>query len=89
MDKNESGTELNYGMFDDKPREECGVFAIYGHPNAAEMTYLGLYALQHRGQESAGIVTSDGDNMYYHRGVGLVSEVYSDHEIFKYLKGKK
>ena len=72
---------------DDKPREECGIFAIYGHPNAAEMTYLGLYALQHRGQESAGIVTSDGNDVYYHRGMGLVSDVFEDQGIFKYLKG--
>jgi len=43
-------------MSDDKPREECGVFGVYGHPEAAKLTYLGLYALQHRGQESAGIV---------------------------------
>ena len=42
------------------PKHYCGVFGIYGHPNAAELTYYGLYALQHRGQESAGIVTSDG-----------------------------
>ncbi len=88
MDISLRETELKYGMFDDKPHEECGVFAIYGHPNAAEMTYLGLYALQHRGQESAGIVTTDGNDVYYHRGVGLVSEIYSDHEIFKYLKGE-
>jgi len=74
-------------LTEDKPREECGVFAIYGHHNAAEMTYLGLYALQHRGQESAGIATSNGDDVYYHRGVGLVSEVFEDQEIFKYLKG--
>jgi amidophosphoribosyltransferase len=74
--------------FDDKPHEECGVFAIYGHPNASEMAYLGLYALQHRGQESAGIATSDGKDVYHHKGVGLVSEVYSDQELFKYLKGK-
>ena len=72
---------------DSKPREECGIFAIYGHPNAAEMTYLGLYALQHRGQESSGIVTSDGQDVYYHRGMGLVSEVFGDQGIFKYLKG--
>jgi len=44
----------------DKFREECGVFGIFGHPEAANMTYLGLYALQHRGQESAGIAASDG-----------------------------
>ena len=45
----------------DKLREECGVVAIYGHPEAAKLAYLGLYALQHRGQESAGIVASDGE----------------------------
>jgi len=72
----------------DEPREECGVFAVYGHPNAAEMAYLGLYALQHRGQESSGIVTSDGREMFYHRAMGLVSEVFADQGIFKYLKGQ-
>ncbi len=72
---------------DEKPHEECGIFAIYGHPNSAEMTYLGLYALQHRGQESSGIVTSDGTDVFYHRGMGLVSEVFSDQGIFRYLKG--
>ena len=73
---------------DDTPHEECGVFAIYGHPNPSEMAYLGLYALQHRGQESSGIVTSDGSDLYYHRGMGLVSEVFSDQGMFKYLKGR-
>lgn len=74
--------------WDDKPGEECGIFAIYDHPNAAEMTYLGLYALQHRGQESTGIVTSDGQDIYYHRGLGLVSEAFGDQAVFKYLKGR-
>ena len=74
--------------YDDKPGEECGIFAIFGHPNAAEMAYLGLYALQHRGQESSGIVTSDEKEMFYHRGLGLVSEVFADQGIFKYLKGR-
>ncbi|MBT4482316.1 MAG: hypothetical protein HOC71_01405, partial [Candidatus Latescibacteria bacterium] len=55
---------VNYEFDSDKPGEECGVFAIYGHPNAAEMSYLGLYALQHRGQESTGIVTSEGKDLY-------------------------
>ncbi|MFA6472984.1 MAG: hypothetical protein WCU00_13195, partial [Candidatus Latescibacterota bacterium] len=70
-------------FIDDEPHEECGIFAIYDHPNAAEMTYLGLYALQHRGQESSGIVTSDGRDIYYHRGMGLVSEVFGDQAIFR------
>jgi len=59
------------------PKHYCGVFGVYGHPNAAELTYYGLYALQHRGQESAGIVTSDGHQFYTHRGMGLVSQVFT------------
>jgi amidophosphoribosyltransferase len=58
------------------PRHYCGVFGVYGHPNAAELTYYGLYALQHRGQESAGIVTSDGREFHTHKGMGLVSQVF-------------
>ncbi|CAL9048698.1 unnamed protein product [Musa banksii] len=63
--------------FDDKPREECGVFAIVGDPEAAQMCYLGLHALQHRGQEGAGIVSSDGASLHSCTGLGLVSEVFS------------
>ncbi len=59
------------------PKHYCGVFGIFGHPNAAELTYYGLYALQHRGQESAGIVTSDGKNFRTHRGMGLVSQIFN------------
>src|SRR4051794_8261652 len=58
------------------PRHYCGVFGIFGHPNAAELTYYGLYALQHRGQESAGIVTTDEHEFYEHKGMGLVSQVF-------------
>ena len=58
------------------PKHYCGIFGVYGHPNAAELTYYGLYALQHRGQESAGIVTSDGKQFYTHKGMGLVSQVF-------------
>jgi amidophosphoribosyltransferase len=58
------------------PRHYCGLFGIYGHPSAAELTYYGLYALQHRGQESAGIVTSDGRQFRIHKGMGLVHEVF-------------
>jgi amidophosphoribosyltransferase len=61
---------------DDKLREECGVFGIYGHPEAARMTYLGLYALQHRGQESCGIVASNGEQLLSEREMGYVSEVF-------------
>jgi amidophosphoribosyltransferase len=59
------------------PRHYCGVFGIYGHPNAAELTYYGLYALQHRGQESAGIVTSDGKGFRKHLGMGLVPQIFT------------
>lgn len=58
------------------PKHYCGVFGIFGHPNAAELTYYGLYALQHRGQESAGIVSCDGRGFHVHRGMGLVPQVF-------------
>lgn len=71
----------------DKPRENCGIVGIYGHREAARLTYLGLSALQHRGQESSGIVTSNEMEVFRHVGLGLVSDVYSDQEIFTRLKG--
>src|SRR5512135_2638108 len=64
-------------MFD-KLHEECGVFGIYGHPDAANLTYLGLYALQHRGQESAGIVSSDGRKLHVQKGMGHVADVFDE-----------
>ncbi len=67
----------------DKLNEECGIFAVYGHPNAAQLTYYGLHALQHRGQESAGIVTTDGRFFRVHRGEGLVNEVFQNKTIAK------
>lgn len=60
----------------DKPRESCGIFGICDHPEAAPLTYFGLYALQHRGQESAGIATIRGDSIVAHKGMGLVSDVF-------------
>jgi len=63
-------------MFD-KFHEECGVFALYGHPEAAKMAYLGLYALQHRGQESAGICTSDGTEVHCVKAMGHVAEIFT------------
>jgi amidophosphoribosyltransferase len=63
-------------MFD-KLHEECGVFAVYGHPEASNLAYLGLYALQHRGQESAGIASSDGRHTYLHRGMGHVADLFT------------
>jgi amidophosphoribosyltransferase len=61
---------------DDRFHDHCGVFGVYGHEEAAKLTYLGLYALQHRGQESAGIVSSDGAELHAHRGMGLVEEIF-------------
>jgi amidophosphoribosyltransferase len=61
----------------DKFREECGVVAIYGHPEASTLAYLGLHALQHRGQESAGIASSDGCNIRVHRAMGLVGDIFT------------
>ncbi len=61
----------------DKLHEECGVFAIYGHPEAANMAYLGLYQLQHRGQESAGIATSDGRDIHCYKHMGHVADIFT------------
>ncbi|GAC1624464.1 MAG: amidophosphoribosyltransferase [Candidatus Acidiferrum sp.] len=61
---------------DDHFHDECGVFGVFGHPEAANLTYLGLYALQHRGQESAGIVASDGHDLNLHRAMGDVEEIF-------------
>jgi amidophosphoribosyltransferase len=67
-------------MFD-KLKEECGIFGVYGHPEAANLTYLGLYALQHRGQEGAGIVSSDGGRLHSFREIGLVADIFSEDAI--------
>src|ERR1700694_390326 len=61
---------------DDHFHDECGVFGVFGHPEAANLVYLGLYALQHRGQESAGIVSSDGTDLHLHRAMGEVEEIF-------------
>jgi amidophosphoribosyltransferase len=63
-------------ILDDHFHDECGVFGVFGHPEAANLAYLGLYALQHRGQESAGIVSSDGNDLYLHRAMGEVEEIF-------------
>jgi amidophosphoribosyltransferase len=65
----------------DKLHEECGVFAIYGHPEAANLTYLGLYALQHRGQESSGIATSDGRELRCYKDMGHVADIFTPERI--------
>lgn len=67
----------------DGPKEKCGVFGVWGHPKAVHQCYLGLYAQQHRGQESAGIAVSDGSEMAVHVGMGLVPDVFSDDTLTK------
>src|SRR5918992_2765917 len=63
--------------------EKCGVFGVYHHPEAAKLTYLGLYALQHRGQESSGIVSSDGHTLHAEIGMGLVADVFNERRLEK------
>ncbi|GAH02905.1 unnamed protein product, partial [marine sediment metagenome] len=65
----------------------CGIIGIHGNPEAATLAYLGLYAQQHRGQEGAGIVSYDGEQVHRHMGQGLVADVYSDPGILKELPG--
>ncbi len=72
---------------DDHLREECAVFGIYGHDDAAAHAALGLHALQHRGQEAAGIVAFDGRQFHAHRGLGLVSDIFADSQVIGRLKG--
>jgi len=72
----------------DKPRSNCAIVGVYGNHEAAKMVYLSLYALQHRGQESSGIVASNGENLHRHAGMGLVTNVFSDTGIFERLPGK-
>jgi len=72
----------------DKVKEECGVFGVYGHPDAANLSYYGLHALQHRGEESCGICTSDEGTFHYHRGMGLVKEVF-DRDRLESLSGNQ
>ena len=71
----------------DKPKSNCGIVAVYGHQDASIYAYQALYALQHRGQESSGIVSSDGDNVHRHVGMGLVTQAFGDLSILKSLKG--
>jgi amidophosphoribosyltransferase len=74
------GKKLGEGFLD-KFRDECGVFGIYGHPDAARLTYLGLYALQHRGQESCGMVSSDGSELRLERAMGHVAEAFDQERL--------
>ncbi|KAA6457536.1 amidophosphoribosyltransferase [Acidobacteria bacterium AB60] len=77
---------LSTVVADDTLHEECGVVAIHGHPDAARQTYLGLYALQHRGQESAGIASAEGNHLANIKGMGLVSEIFTD-DVLQKLPG--
>ena len=73
------GTSFHpFSLADDKFHDHCGIFAVQGHPEAANLTYLGLYALQHRGQESAGITSSDGKELIAHKGMGHVADVFTE-----------
>ncbi|MDP6269116.1 MAG: amidophosphoribosyltransferase, partial [Alphaproteobacteria bacterium] len=71
----------------DRMRDECGIFAIFGHPDAAALAALGLHALQHRGQESAGIVTYDGSHFNTHRALGLVGDIFGSQKVMTRLEG--
>ncbi len=74
---------------DDKLHEECGVFGVFGHDDAAALTALGLHALQHRGQEAAGIVSTDGNQFFSERHVGLVGDNFSKAAVIQRLKGDR
>ena len=67
--------------------EECGIFGVWGHPDASRLTYFGLHALQHRGQEGAGIVSNDNGHLIGHRGLGLLTQVFGDEREIERLKG--
>lgn len=82
-----SKTQNTHPFDDDRLHEECGVFGVYGHEDAAALTALGLHALQHRGQEAAGIITYDGEDFYAHRALGLVDATFGKADIIEKLKG--
>ncbi len=75
-------------IHNDHPKHYCGLFGVFGAPEASFLIYLGLYALQHRGEESCGIVTSDGEELYIHKDMGLVADVFNG-ENLKLLKGDR
>lgn len=80
---------MSFTVFDDDTlNEECGVFGVFGHDDAAALTALGLHALQHRGQEAAGIVTFDGQEFHAHRALGLVDSTFSKASVIENLKGR-
>src|SRR3954465_13868518 len=87
LDLGPAALELQDDLEGDTLREECGVFGIYGHPDAAAITALGLHALQHRGQEAAGIVSYDGKRFHSERRLGLVGDTFSRRGVIDRLPG--
>lgn len=90
MDNNAGETgpaDVHFDLKEDKPHEECGVFGVFNHPDAAALTALGLHALQHRGQEAAGIVTFDGNQFYAERRLGLVGDHFNNKPVIEHLRG--
>src|SRR5499425_655699 len=83
----ETRSDAGLDLDDDRLREECGVFGIFGHPDAAAITALGLHALQHRGQEAAGIVSFDGKRFHSERRRGLVGDNFSRRDVSERLPG--
>ena len=77
----ETPSDAGLDLDGDRLREECGVFGIFGHPDAAAITALGLHALQHRGQEATGVVATDGERFHVVKGIGLVHDVYRDAQL--------
>src|ERR1043165_5421373 len=88
LDLNLAAADLDdHDLNGDTLREECGVFGVFGHPDAAAITALGLHALQHRGQEAAGIVTFDSSRFHSERRLGLVGDTFSRREVIERLPG--
>ena len=77
------GDDTDFDLDADRLREECGVFGIFGHADAAALTALGLHALQHRGQEAAGIVSFDGTRFHSERRLGLVGDAFSEASVIE------
>ena len=84
----QAGSAQDLDLDGDTLREECGVFGIYGHPDASAIVALGLHALQHRGQEAAGIVSFDGRVFHSERKLGLVGDSFSDRATIERLRGR-
>src|SRR5258708_17288496 len=87
MKSDEVESKGHYWLTDDKPHDQCGVFGIYGHPEAAKIPYLGLHSLEHRGQESAGICTMENGHLFNYKRMGLVADIFNE-VAFKELPGK-